>query len=168
MSTRAITTESMRGHLSAGRATAESSACSLMEERYGSRIGRGCAESRESVFEGTAVRVNCAPPVNCDPLRDDLARHGSAATLALLSCRPRQPRVVRVGATATVHGHVNGARLRATQGSCARAHAAVPQWRDRERSHSSFPARSSRTGAPSIAGIARRRRSPMSFRLPGM
>lgn len=32
------------------------------------------------------MRVNCAPPVNCDPPRDDLARHRSAATLALLSC----------------------------------------------------------------------------------
>jgi MFS family permease len=32
------------------------------------------------------VRVNCAPPLNYDPPRDDLARHRSAATLALLSC----------------------------------------------------------------------------------
>src|SRR4029450_68160 len=32
------------------------------------------------------MRVNCAPPVNCDPPRDDLARHSRAATLALLSC----------------------------------------------------------------------------------
>jgi predicted MFS family arabinose efflux permease len=32
------------------------------------------------------VRVNCARPVNCDPPRDDLARHRSAATLALVSC----------------------------------------------------------------------------------
>jgi hypothetical protein len=32
------------------------------------------------------VRVNCAPPVNCDTPRDDLARHRSAATLALVSC----------------------------------------------------------------------------------
>src|SRR4029450_6193642 len=32
------------------------------------------------------MRVNCAPPVNCDPPRDDLSRHRSAATLTLLSC----------------------------------------------------------------------------------
>jgi EmrB/QacA subfamily drug resistance transporter len=32
------------------------------------------------------VRVNCAPPVDCDPPREDLLTHGSTATLALLSC----------------------------------------------------------------------------------
>jgi hypothetical protein len=41
--------------------------------------------SDEADIRGAAVRVNRAPPVSCDPPRDDLARHRSAATLALLS-----------------------------------------------------------------------------------